>query len=151
MPIRCVAGQWQYQAEQCPICASPDTPIATPSGDRPIAELVVGDLVYSVEGDAIVAVPIAQVGSTRVVDHRVLHLELDSGASLEISPGHPSASGRPLSALAPGGKLDEQHTIVSARLVPYRYARTYDILPSSTSGNYFAAGALLGSSLQHSR
>jgi len=37
-------------------CASPDTPIATPDGERPIAELREGDLVYSVDGGAIVPV-----------------------------------------------------------------------------------------------
>src|SRR5262249_18017295 len=44
----------------CPecVCASPDTPIATPQGNRPIAELAVGDLVYSVDRDAVVAVPV---------------------------------------------------------------------------------------------
>jgi hypothetical protein len=66
---------------------------------------------------------------------------------LEISPGHPMADGRPLSALLTGGNLDEQHAVLSVELVPYRYARTYDILPSSSTGTYFAAGALLGSTL----
>ena len=39
------------------VCTSPDTPIATPSGERAIAELRVGDLVYSVDHGATVAVP----------------------------------------------------------------------------------------------
>jgi hypothetical protein len=64
LPIRCENGVWQYGQIQCPICAAPDTPIATPQGERSIAELRVGDLVYSVDNDAIVAVPIARVGST---------------------------------------------------------------------------------------
>jgi len=131
----------------CPICAAPDTPIATPLGDRPIAELRVGDLVYSVDDGAIVAVPIARAGSTPVANHRVLRVLLQGGAVLEISPGHPMADGRPLSALQAGGQLDEQHSVVSVDLVPYPYARTYDILPSSSTGTYFAAGALLGSTL----
>ena len=131
----------------CPICAAPDTPIATPGGERAIAELVPGDLVYSLEPSGIVAVPILRVGSTPVSQHQVLHITLDSGAVLELSPGHPTASGSPLSSLRPGDRLDELHAIVSIELVPYRYARTYDILPSSSSGSYFAGGAALGSTL----
>jgi len=147
LPIRCEGGVWQWGQEMCPICAAPDTPIATPSGERAIAELRVGDLVYSVDEGAIVAVPIARIGSTPVVDHRVLRLVLDGGAVLELSPGHPMADGRPLSALEAGGRLDELHTALAIELVPYAYARTYDILPSSSTGSYFAAGALIGSTL----
>jgi hypothetical protein len=131
----------------CPICASPDTPIATPSGERAIAELRPGDLVYSLEPTGIVTVPVALVGSTPVVAHQVMRIALDSGASLEISPNHPTAAGAPLASLAAGSKLDATHTITSIELVPYRHSRTYDILPSSSSGVYFAGGAALGSTL----
>jgi hypothetical protein len=146
-PIRCLDGAWTYEQVNCPICAAPNTPIATPSGDRPIAELRVGDLVYSVDGSGIVVVPIARTGSTAVASHHVVRLVLDTGAVLEISPGHPTADGRLFSALAAGEKLDSEHTIASAEIVPYRYDRTYDILPQSSSGAYFAAGALVGSTL----
>ena len=129
------------------MCAAPDTPIATPFGERPIAELRVGDLVYSVDEGAIVAVPIARIGSIPVSAHHVLRITLDDGAVLNISPGHPLANGRPLSSLRVGDSLDEQHVVRSSELVPYAYFRTYDILPSSSSGSYFAAGALLGSTL----
>ena len=147
LPIRCVEGTWRYGQDQCPICAAPDTPIATPSGDRPIADLHVGDLVYSIDEGAIVAVPIAQVGSTRVTHHQVLRIALTNGAILNISPGHPLANGKPLSSLSPGDNVDEQHRVQALELVPYSYDRTYDILPGSSTGTYFAAGTLLGSTL----
>ena len=147
LPIRCVDGTWRYGQRQCPICAAPDTPIATPSGDRPIAELRVGDWVYSVDEGAIVAVPIAQVGSTRVDHHRVLRIALTDGGILNISPGHPLANGKPLSSLSAGDNVDEQHSVQAIELVPYLFDRTYDILPSSSTGTYFAAGALLGCTL----
>ena len=147
-PIRCQNGVWQWSQVECPICAAPDTPIATPSGERPIAELGVGDLVYSVEDAAIVIVPIVRVGSTAVARHRVVRLVLDSGSVLEMSPGHPTADGRLFSALAPGDALDLAHAVVSAEVVPYPYDRTYDILPASSSGAYFAGGALVGSTLR---
>jgi hypothetical protein len=132
----------------CPICASPDTPIATPEGERAIAELRPGDLVYSVENEAIVAVPLLRIGSTPVTNHEVVHVELDNGRVLELSPGHPTADGRHFSDLAAGSPLDEQHVVLRAERIPYRYDRTYDILPASSTGTYVAGGALVGSTLR---
>jgi hypothetical protein len=131
----------------CPICAAPDTPIATPHGERAIAELAPGDLVYSVDASGIVVVPIAQVGSTLVANHRVVHVELAGGTVLEISAGHPTADGRTFADLLAGGQLDPNHAILSAEMVEYAHARTYDILPGSSAGTYFAGGALIGSTL----
>lgn len=129
------------------VCASPDTPIATPSGERPIAELRAGDLVYSVEGDAVVTVPILRVNRNPVDHHRVVRVVLDSGRVLAISAPHPTADGRTFGELHAGEKLDG-HLVVSAELVPYRHAHTYDILPASSTGAYYAAGALVGSTLR---
>jgi hypothetical protein len=148
-PITCQGGEWLYGGALCPICAAPDTPIATPEGDKPIAELRPGDLVYSVDRGAIVAVPLVRVGSTRVEAHHVVRVVLDDGSVLEVSPGHPTADGRHFSDLVAGGSLDERHLVVSAELVPYRFERTYDVLPASSTGTYFAAGALIGSTLFH--
>ena len=128
-------------------CAAPDTPIATPSGERPIAELRVGDLVYSVENEAIVVVPIARVNRRRVEAHRVVEVRLETGARLHISPGHPPADGRTFADLRAGGELDGQR-VVATRVVPYTHSHTYDILPASSTGTYFAAGALIGSTLR---
>jgi hypothetical protein len=139
--------QWTDCQSCCPICAAPDTPIATPEGDRPIASLRPGELVYSVEEGAIVAVPIVQTGKTSVTAHRVVRVVLQDGAVLEISPGHPTADGRKFGDLAAGSLLDELHAVDSAELVPYRFDATYDILPASSTGTYFAAGALVGSTL----
>lgn len=139
---------WEWLQDYCPICASPDTPIATPFGDRPIAELQPGDLVFSVDHDGIVAVPLTRVHRTAVRSHRVMRVVLDTGAILEISPGHPTADGRPFSELQGGSRLDPAHTVVAAELVPYEHDATYDILPASSTGTYFAAGTLIGSTLR---
>jgi hypothetical protein len=128
------------------VCASPDTPIATPTGERPIAELGVGDLVYTVEGEAIVAVPILRVNRAPVHDHHVVRVRLATGAVLEISPRHPTADGRTFGDLRAGGVLDGK-AIVSAELVPYGHPFTYDILPASKTHTYFAGGALIGTTL----
>jgi hypothetical protein len=104
-------------------------------------------LVYSVDGAGVIVVPILRVGSTPVVHHQVVRVELASGSVLEISAGHPTADGRTFAALLAGGQLDVNHAVVSAELVPYLHPRTYDILPNSSSGAYFAGGALIGSTL----
>jgi hypothetical protein len=128
------------------MCASPDTPIATPSGDRPIAELRVGDLVYSVDRGASVAVPIARTSRRPVQDHHVVRVTLATGAVLEISARHPTADGRLFGDLRAMDRLDGIG-IVTAEVVPYAHDATYDILPASETGLYYAAGALVGSTL----
>ena len=145
--VFCKDGAWVWESGQCPICASPSTPIATPDGERPIADLRAGDRVYSVEGEAIVAVPILRSASTQVTRHHVMRVVLDSGAVLEISPGHPTADGRTFADLRAGGTIDGRQRIVAVDEVPYAHDRTYDILPDSNTGYYFAAGAEIGSTL----
>jgi hypothetical protein len=129
-------------------CAAPNTPIATPSGDRPISELRVGDLVYSVEGRAVVVVPIRAVQSIPVTSaHRVSRVTLAGGSVLEISAGHPTADGRSFGDLHVGDELGGQRVENVVQAAPYAYSFTHDILPDSSSGAYFAAGALIGSTL----
>jgi hypothetical protein len=128
------------------VCASPETPIATPRGDRPIADLAAGDLVYTVDHDAIVAVPVLRVNRTPVRDHHVVRVALASGAVLEVSPGHPTADGRTFGDLRAGGRLDGIG-VTSAELVPYAHPFTYDILPAGETHTYFAGGARIGTTL----
>lgn len=132
----------------CPecACAAPDTPIATPSGEVPIAELRMGDLVYSQDAHGIVVVPIRQVNRTPVLGHTVLEITLRGERSLQISPDHPDAEGLPLGRLAPGSWHQGVH-IQSVRTVPYQGSMTYDVLPAGETGVYFAAGLPIGSTL----
>jgi hypothetical protein len=130
----------------CPICNSPDTPIATPDGERAIADLVEGDLVFSMHQGVLMPVPVLALRSVRVQDHAVVRVELDSGRFIEVSGSHPTAEGRRLDAVVPGDRLGEAR-VVSVELVPYTHERTYDILPASDSATYLAGGALLGSTL----
>ncbi len=139
--IRCENGSWLYGGEMCPICASPDTPIATPEGERAIAELVPGDLVYSVDRGAIVAVPVLRVGSTPVTAHRVVRIELDDGRVLELSPGHPTADGRHFSDLRAGTTpLDDRHVVVKSELVPYPLRAHLRHAPRVQHGNVLRGG-----------
>jgi hypothetical protein len=127
-------------------CAHPGTPIATPSGEVPISELRIGDLVYSIDEHGIVVVPLLQVNRTEVSDHTVLSIHLENGRELLISADHPLGDGRLLSDLDVGETLHGA-SIASVGEVAYGEPATYDILPATTSGIYFAAGLPIGSTL----
>jgi hypothetical protein len=132
----------------CPacVCNSPDTPIATPSGERPIAQLREGDLVLSMQRGKVVAVPLRAVHHVSAPNHHVVEVRLETGTVLHISPKHPTADGRTFGTLKSGDYLDGVR-IESAKLVPFQFDATWDILPSSDSGTYFAGGVLVGSTL----
>jgi hypothetical protein len=127
-------------------CAAPDTAIATPSGEQPIATLRPGDLVFSMHRGRLVAVPIVRTTRTPAVRHHVVRVTLETGRVLLISPGHPTAGGGTFGELRVGARLGERR-VVAAEIVPYPHPFTYDILPGSDSGTYLAAGALVGSTL----
>ena len=128
------------------VCAAPDTPIATPEGEMSIASLSAGDLVYSMDGGRIRAVPILKASRTRVRNHSVVRVLLTSGRMLEISPGHPTADGRLFGELQAGDDIGGARA-VTVGMIAYEHAYTYDILPASDSGTYLAAGAWIGSTL----
>jgi len=128
-------------------CAAADTPIATPTGDRAIASLRVGDLVYSVHRGRVTVVPIAEVHRTRVTArHQVVRAELANGAVLRISPEHPTSDGRKFADLRRGDRLDDVN-LIAVELVPYDEPFTYDVRPDSDTATYFAGGVLIGSTL----
>lgn len=129
------------------VCASPDTPIATPTGNRPIAELRPGDLVFSEHHGALVAVPLLEVVRRPVQGHVVVHLVTAGGSTLDISAPHPTADGRRFADLKVGDLLDGQPILVR-EVVAYPHPFTYDILPASSTGTYVAGGRLIGSTLQ---
>jgi hypothetical protein len=148
-----VTGCFEPVNGSCPtgcaacVCAAPTTPIATPAGDRPIADLKAGDLVYSIDRGALAIVPISLVHREPVTGaHRMVELKLAHGAPLRISPNHPTADGRRFGDLAAGDFVDGVR-VLAASLVDYDQPFTYDILPASDSGSYFAGGVLIGSTL----
>ena len=127
-----------------PICCSPDTKIKTNGEQKRIADIKEGEFVLTDGGKA---VRVKKVSKTPVKNHKVLKITLNDGTILEISPGHPTADGRKLKDLKMGDILDG-HLVVETKLIPYIYSHTYDILPASASGNYYANGVLIGSTLK---
>jgi hypothetical protein len=132
----------------CPICLARGTRIATPSGNVAVEDLQVGDAVWTVDANgARVAAPLIAIGSTPVpATHEVVHLVLDDGRDVRVSPGHPTADGRYAGDLRPGDALDGARVLVAER-EPYGGGATFDVLPAGASGMYWANGILLGSTL----
>jgi hypothetical protein len=141
----CGCGSDGFCNEEC-VCASPDTPIATPAGDRPISRLSVGDLVYSIHRGQRVAVPLLEIRRRPVRNHRVIEVVLEGGERLQISAAHPTADGRSFGQLIAGDWLGGR-LVVGVGVVAYRHEATFDIRPDSDTGTYFAAGALIGTTL----
>ena len=127
-----------------PICCSPDTKIRTDSEQKRIADIKKGEIVLTDDGKA---VRVKKVSKTPVKNHKVLKVLLNDGTVLEISPGHPTADGRKFKDLKMRDILDGR-LVVEVKLIPYIYSHTYDILPDSKSGNYYANGVLIGSTLK---
>jgi hypothetical protein len=111
-----------------------------------VTELQPGMLVWTIDAGRRVAAPIAVVRHTRApLGHRVIRVVLADGRAVVASPGHPTGDGRLVGELRPGDLLDGSR-IVTADLLPYT-GDTWDLLPLSSTGEYWADGVLLGSTL----
>lgn len=132
----------------CPICLAADTRIDTPAGPIAVTELRAGMTVWTVDAvGARVAAPILEVVRVAAPSaHRVVHLQLSDGRELWASAGHPTADGRELGDLQLADPLDGA-TITFIERVPYVGAATYDLLPAGATGDYWANGILIGSTL----
>jgi len=132
----------------CPICLSRGTLIDTPAGPLRVERLREGDTVWTVDaGGRRVPGMIRALGEAIApAGHRVVHLVLADGRQVWVSPGHPTADGRRVGDLRPGDELDGAR-VVSAELVPYGGETTFDLLPSGSTGAYWANSILLGSTL----
>lgn len=100
----------------------------------------------SVDRGRVVDVPLVEVHRAPATHHHVVRVELTNGSVLEISAPHPTADGRTFGDLRTNDVLGGVR-IERVTLVPYEPAFTYDILPASDSGTYYAGGVLIGSTL----
>lgn len=132
----------------CPICLAQWTRIATPTGELPVTEVRTGTVVWTLDAGGVrVPAPVLMVGDTPApIGHRVVHLALADGRSMDVSPGHPLPDGRHAGDLRPGDALDGS-VVVSAALRPYSGAATWDLLPAGVTHVYWADGVPLASSL----
>lgn len=133
----------------CPICLAVGTLIDTPHGAIRVESLRVGDQVWTMNsaGERVIAV-ILKTGSVRVpATHQIIHVVLSDGRELWASPGHPTSDGRRLADIKVGDVLDGAHVTLLERMA-YQGHATYDLLPSSSTGFYWADGILMGSTLK---
>ena len=134
--------------KMCPICLSAATLIDTPTGPVRVVDLQPGSAVWttSLNGDRIRGV-ISKVGSVAFPQgHDAIKLTLADGRTLVASAGHPLADGRTLADLRPGDALDGS-TVVDTVTVHLDDGATYDVLPTGPTGDYWANGILVGSTL----
>ena len=133
----------------CPICLSADTQIDTPDGKINVKDIQDGATVLSVDNNQdVIQSKIIKINKVFVGNaHRMIDLKMSDGRELFVSPNHPTYDGRVIANLKVGETYDGS-TVESIELVPYKYQYTYDILPDSFTGDYFANGILVGSTLK---
>ena len=139
----------EHKDRPCPICLSEDTMIDTPNGPVNVKESKQGMGVFTQDkdGNKIVGI-ILKTGKTLVqLDHKMVHVVLVDKRELYASPEHPTADGRILGELSVGEILDGSKILI-AETIPYNGTYTYDILPSGPSGNYWAGGILMKTTLK---
>jgi len=133
----------------CPICLASNTKIATPNGDVNVKDITIGTLVWSQSalGEKIEST-VVNIGHTAVpVSHRVIHLVLSDSREVWVSPNHPTFNGRVVGDLKVGDAYDGSN-VKTVESVAYWDKNTYDILPNSQTGFYWADGILFGSTLK---
>jgi hypothetical protein len=97
-----------------------------------------------------VTVPIAAVTRCAVSAHRVQDIRFTGGQRWRISAEHPLADGRTIGDLRVGDRVDGA-IVSSVETISYGEPYTYDILPDTGSGIYFAEGIAIGSTIPADR
>jgi hypothetical protein len=149
MPIYCSPQLlWECSTSQL-LCLPPTAKIAAPGGPVAARAIEVGMTVWTInEAGQRMSAPVRQVSKIRIrPGHQMIQIVLTDGRSITVSPGHPLASGQPISSLRPGDALDGSE-VRTATQVPYYGQYTFDLLPTGPTGLYWADGVLLGSTLR---
>lgn len=146
-PLGCIP-QGSCTSSTCPICLSSSTTIDAKQGSVNIKDLRVGMSVWTINKKGKKELqPIVKLSSVEVGrSHRMVHVILDDGRDLFVSPNHPIADGRLVRDLKVG-EIYDSTMVRTIELVPYDDTKTYDLLPAGDTGYYFANGILMGSTL----
>ena len=131
-----------------PICLAEGTLIDTPGGLVPVEQLHIGMAVWTVDnlGKRIVAVVVKTAVTPVPSSFQVVRVRLNDGRTLTASWSHPTADGRVLGDYQAGDVLDGA-LVATVEYVPYNSSETYDLLPSGSTGLYWANGILLKTTL----
>jgi hypothetical protein len=134
--------------KNCPVCLAENTLIDTPLGRFPVEQLQEGMPVWTTDalGNKTTATIIKTSKTPVPPTHQMVHIVVEDGREILVSPGHPIGDGRFFGNLSIGDILDGSH-ITIAEKISYDKGYTYDILPSGETGFYFANGILIDSTL----
>src|ERR1035437_8481427 len=132
----------------CPICLTKGTVIATPDGNIRVEQIAKGMTVWTADesGNRVTAEVIDTISTPVPPSFQVVKVILSDGRTVSASPGHPTADWRALGDYQVGDALDGS-AVVSTERVTYDAGATYDILPAGVTGEYWANGVLLKSTL----
>jgi intein/homing endonuclease len=114
----------------------------------PVEQLCKGISIWTIdESGQRVAVKVMDTVSTQATSlFQMARITLNDGRVVTASPGHPTVEGRVLGDYQAGDMLDGALIIMVERIT-YNGNVTYDILPSGSTGLYWANGVLLRSTL----
>ncbi|MBM3934634.1 MAG: hypothetical protein FJ319_10100 [SAR202 cluster bacterium] len=128
----------------CPICLPGEAMIDTPSGPVAVSAAFVGMPIWTMDprGQKVQTTVAATGKVPSPAGHKMVRIELADGRTLTVSPGHPSADGRPIGHYSKGFELDGS-AITSITFMDYTGNERYDILPNGTTGLYWANGILV--------
>ncbi len=145
----CESDEVANKPRNCPICLASNSKISTPSGEINVKDIAIGMKVWSLnsQGQKVVSTVIAAVQTPTPKDHMVIHLVLADQREVWASFNHPIANGSPIGTLKIGNFYDGSK-VIKSQLISYWDTATYDILPDSGTGYYWANGILLGSTLK---
>ena len=147
----CLTKQQSASRERfhCPICLADSTMISTPTGKVNIKDIQTGDYVWTVnEKGKKVSAAVLQTYFAKVpANHKIVHLVLSDKREVWISPFHPLATKNTIEKLRVGNYYDNAK-VLKADLIMYGHDTTYDLLPKSATGYYWANDILMGSTLK---
>jgi hypothetical protein len=153
VPLECVTPEYYESCKTrpggCPICLASGSLIDTPLGSVMVKDLKVGMPVWTTDktGQRVSGIIIKTSKAPVPPTHQMVHLVLNDGRELFVSPGHPIIDGRIVGNLAPGDSYNGT-SVISVERVSYDENATYDILPSGDTGFYWSNGILMGSTLR---
>lgn len=147
-PYFCELNEIANKPRNCPICLASNTNISTPNGDINVKNIKVGMHVWSLnkKGEKVVSTVIKISNTDVLKTHKVVHLVLSDKREVWVSANHPTINGLYVGKLKVGDIYDG-FKVLTSELINYWDNKTYDILPDSETGYYWANGILLGSTI----
>lgn len=132
-----------------PRCLPPEAAIAAPGGPILAANVRVGDVVWSLSaaGDRVASTVLFARSLAAPASHTMVRVRLADGRSMRASGAHPTSDGRALDTLREGDVVDGA-SVVGVETLRYEHARTFDLLPASDTGTYWADGILVASTIR---